>query len=61
MGTTIEFDFANKNYNTQEMIKKFRTDPNYALWLVDRLSDYEIAKVFIMEWNDTMNTMKKEK
>lgn len=54
------FDFKNKDYNVREAIKKIRTNPKCALWFIDKLSDYDIAKVFVKEWDRAMSEKFKE-
>lgn len=50
------FDFENENYNLADAIELIRTDSAHAMWLVDKLTDYDIARVVAKEWNEVMES-----
>lgn len=57
----MEFDFKNKDYNVGEVVEKCRVNPRYALWVTNNMSTYEIAKMFIKEWDVAMEEKRREK
>lgn len=48
------FDFENENYNLADAIELIRTDSAHAMWFVDKLTDYDIARVVAKEWDEVM-------
>lgn len=51
-------DFKNKDFNLVDMVEKFRINSEYALWLVSKMSDYDIIKIFVGEWDKSMERTK---
>lgn len=43
------FDFENENYSLAEAVDNVRESPEYAMWFVDKLTDYDIARVIVKE------------
>ena len=56
MGKKNVFDFENENYSLTEAIKDVRENPEYAMWFVDKLTDYDIARVIVKEWDKVMES-----
>lgn len=50
------FDFKNESYNLSDAIELIRTDSVHAMWFVDKLTDYDIARVVAKEWNKIMES-----
>ena len=50
------FDFENENYNLAEAIERVKMSPDHALWFVNKLTDYDIARVIARAWDATMET-----
>lgn len=48
------FDFENENYSLTKAIELVRTNPTYALWFTEQLSDYDIARVILKAWDKAM-------
>lgn len=48
------FDFENENYSLAEAIELVRTNPAYALWFTEQLSNYDIARVIVKAWDKVM-------
>lgn len=48
------FDFENKNYSLAEAVENVRENPEYAMWFVGKLTDYDIARVIVKEWSTAM-------
>lgn len=48
------FDFEKENYNLADAIELIRTDPMHAMWFIDKLTDYDIARVVVKEWDRVM-------
>ena len=44
------FDFENENYSLTKSVEDVRENPEYAMWFVDKLTDYDIARVVLKEW-----------
>lgn len=43
------FDFENENYSLTKSVEDVRENPEYAMWFVDKLTDYDIARVIVKE------------
>lgn len=48
------FDFENENYSLEEAVENVRENPEYAMWFVGKLTDYDIARVIVKEWDKAM-------
>lgn len=55
----FDYDFENKNYDVKQAVEDARTKPEVALWFTNRISDFELTKVFTRAWCEAME--KKEK
>lgn len=55
------FDFENENYSLTEAVENVRENPEYTMWFVDKLTDYDIARVIVKEWDRAMTVKKWDK
>ena len=55
----FDYDFENKNYDVRQAVEDAKTNPEVALWFTNRISDFELTKVFTQAWCEAME--KKEK
>ena len=49
-----EYDFKNKDYGVEEFVKDARTDGDTALWVTNNMTNYELIKMFVVEWDRAM-------
>lgn len=54
------FDFENENYSLTKSVEDVRENPEYAMWFVDKLTDYDIARVIVKEWDKVMESKHEE-
>ena len=55
-----EYDFKNKDYGVEEFVKDARTDGDTALWVTNNMTNYELIKMFVVEWDRAMEEKKGE-
>ena len=55
-----EYDFKNEDYSVEEFVNDARTDSDTALWVTNNMTDYELIKIFVMEWDKAMEEKKSE-
>ena len=55
-----EYDFKNKDYSVEEFVNDARTDGDTALWVTNNMTNYELMKIFIVEWDKVMEEEKGE-
>ena len=49
-----EYDFKNKDYSVEKFVNDARTDGDTALWVTNNMTDYELIKMFVVEWDRAM-------
>lgn len=54
------FDFENENYSLTKSVEDVRENPEYAMWFVDKLTDYDIARVIVKECDKVMRSKHEE-
>ena len=55
----FKYDFKNGSYDVRQAVEDAKTNPEVALWFTNRISDFELTKVFTQAWCEAME--KKEK
>ena len=55
-----EYDFKNEDYSVEEFVNDARTDGDTALWVTNNMTNYELIKMFVVEWDRAMEEKKGE-
>ena len=55
-----EYDFKNEDYGVEEFVNDARTDGETALWVTNNMTNYELIKMFVVEWDKAMEEKKSE-